>query len=240
MPRQLAELLLDCVRMPWSIVAIAAAMLCCGIDARAEGGGYGEMVRLFVDQHLELPGNAEIEVAVGEVDPHLALAPCQRAEPFLPGGARLMGRTSIGVRCVEGANWSVYLPVRIRLLMDAMVASRPIGRGQPVTLADVRVDRVDVAPLRGSAILANEWVDGKVAARPLAPGEALRRDWLKAPPVVAAGEQVAVIAIGPGFAAQTSGKALGAASEGDNVQVAMANGRVLSGVARAPHTVEIR
>ena len=226
-------------QVPWAGAAIAALMLVWGVRAHAEVG-YAETVRLFVDERLQMPGSADVEISVGEPDPHLNLAPCARAEPFIPTGMKLLGRASVGVRCLDGANWTIYLPVRVRMFMDVMVAGRPIARGQPVTSSDVRAERVDIAPLRGNAILSADWADGRSATRAIAPGEAVRRDWLKAPGVVTAGESVQVVAIGTGFAAQTSGKALTGAAEGENVQVAVSGGRILTGVARAPHTVEIR
>jgi flagellar basal body P-ring formation protein FlgA len=223
---------------PWRALAVTALLLW-AVHAHAEPG-YAEAVRLFVDERLQMPGNADIEVSVGEPDPRLVLAPCKRTEPFVPGGAKLLGRTSLGVRCLEGANWTIYLPVRIRMFMDIMVAARPLARGQTVSSADVRAERVDIAPLRGNAILASDWVEGRSATRIIAPGEPVRRDWLKAPAVLVAGDTVQVVAVGTGFAAQTSGKALTGAAEGESVQVSVSGGRVLTGVARAPHSVEIR
>jgi len=226
-------------RAPWFALALAAAMLIWGLRAHAEPA-YAESARVFLTEALQLPGNTEVEVSVGEPDQRLALAPCARTEPFVPAGAKLIGRTSLGVRCVEGANWTIYVPVRIRMFMEVMVAARPIARGQTVGIEDVRPERVDIAPLRGNAILASDWVDGRMSTRSLAPGEPVRRDALKAPSVVAAGDAVTVLAIGTGFAAQTSGKALSAGAEGETVQVAVTGGRVLTGVARAPRTVEVR
>src|SRR3989344_4914921 len=43
-----------------------------------------------------------MEVSVASLDSRLRLAPCARVEPYLPVGARLWGRTRLGLRCVEG------------------------------------------------------------------------------------------------------------------------------------------
>src|SRR5690606_4127511 len=42
------------------------------------------------------------EVEVGSLDRRLRLAPCDEVEAFMPRGARLWGRSRIGLRCVEG------------------------------------------------------------------------------------------------------------------------------------------
>src|SRR3954470_15317377 len=137
--------------VPWEAAVVAAALMSVAMHTHAQAG-YAEAVRVYVDQQIQLPGGAEVDISVSEPDPRLTLAPCARIEPFVPPGAKLIGRTSLGVRCVEGANWTVYLPVRIKLFMDVLVAARPIARGQLVADADVRSERIDIAPLRGNAV----------------------------------------------------------------------------------------
>jgi flagella basal body P-ring formation protein FlgA len=198
-----------------------------------------ERVRMLVDERV-LPNGGEVEVVVGEPDPRLTLAPCARMEPFVPQGAHLIGRTSLGVRCVEGANWVVYVPVQIKLFVDAWVAARPVPRGQVLGPDDVRLDRIDVAPLRGNAVLPDMPLIGRTALRALNPGDPVRRDALRAPPVVQPGDAVQVVALGTGFAAQTAGKALTAAAEGQTAQVALPGGKVLAGIARPGGIVEVR
>jgi len=214
------------------MAGLAVAPLGCASDLT-------ERVRLLVDERIA-PNGGEIEVVVGEPDARLKLAPCDRIEPFVPPGARLIGRTSLGVRCTQGANWVVYVPVQIKLFVDAWVAARPIARGAPLLPEDARLERIDIAPLNGNALLPDMPLVGRTAARALAPGEPLRRDALRSPPVVQPGDAVQVVALGTGFAAQTPGKALTAAAEGQVAQVALPGGKVLSGVAKAGGVVEVR
>src|SRR2546423_7042027 len=196
-----------------------------GTPARATSE-LSDRVRLLVDERV-LPAGGEVEVVVGEPDARLKLAPCARMEPFIPNGARLLGRTSLGVRCLEGASWIAYVPVQIKLFVDAWVAARPIPRGAPLGPDDVRLERIDVAPLNGNAVLPDMTLVGRTAARALAPGEPLRRDYLRSPPVVQPGDAVQVVALGTGFAAQSPGKALTAAAEGQTAQVALPGGKIL-------------
>jgi flagella basal body P-ring formation protein FlgA len=226
------------MRAALTLALTIAALLLPGA-ARADAADMAERVRVLLDERLA--GTAgEIEVTVGEPDSRLKLAPCARMEPFVPTGARLLGRTSLGVRCVEGANWVVYVPVQVRLFVDAWVAARPIPRGAAIGPEDVRLDRVDVGPLHGNAVLPDVPLLGRTSLRALAPGEALRRDALRSPPVVHPGEAVQVVALGTGFAAQSPGKALTAAADGQTAQVALPGGKIVSGVARTGGVVEVR
>lgn len=223
-----------CALLP--LVGLVAGL---AVALPAHASDLAERVRLLVDERVA-PTGGEIEVVVGEPDSRLKLAPCARMEPFVPTGARLIGRTSLGVRCVEGANWVVYVPVQIKLFVDAWVAARPIPRGQPLGPEDARLERIDIAALNGNAVLPDMPLIGRTAVRALSPGEPLRRDALRAPPVVQPGDAVQVVALGTGFAAQSPGKALTLAAEGQTAQVALPGGKVLSGVARPGGIVEVR
>ena len=91
---------------------------------RAAASDLANRMKLYIDQQL-LPEGMDVEVSVGEPDPRIVVAACQRFEPFVPSGARLWGRTSLGMRCAEGATWTVFLPVQIKVYAPAPVASRP-------------------------------------------------------------------------------------------------------------------
>jgi len=196
--------------------------------------------RVFLEQQ-SLPGGGEVEVVIGEVDSRLTLAPCGRYEPFVPAGAKLWGRSSLGVRCVEGANWTVFVPIEVRVWGAVPVAARPIARGRPVTADDVRIDRIDLTRVPGALYGADDSFNGSsVTVRAIAAGEPLRRDLLKPPPVMAAGDPVKVVYDGNGFAISIDGKALAPAGDGQAVRVATAAGRILTGVARAGHVVLVK
>ena len=76
-------------------------------------------LRLLVEQQ-PLPFDGVVESVVGEPDPRLNLAACAEYEPFVPAGARLWGRASLGVRCVSGASWPAYVPVQIKVYGPAL------------------------------------------------------------------------------------------------------------------------
>jgi flagella basal body P-ring formation protein FlgA len=207
--------------------------------AAASSADLARGARVFLEQQV-LPGGGEVEVVIGEVDSRLTLGACARYEPFVPAGAKLWGRSSLGVRCVDGANWTVFVPIEVRVWAPVQVAARPIARGRPVTDDDVRIDRVDLTRVSGAIYGADDSFDGNVAVRAIAAGEPLRRDLLKPPPIMAAGDPVKVIYDGNGFAISIDGKALAPAGDGQTVRVATAAGRILTGVARAGHIVRVK
>ena len=207
--------------------------------ARAAPADLSQGVKVFVEQQI-VPGGGEVEIIVGEPDARLTLAPCAQVEPFVPAGAKLWGRSSLGVRCVAGAHWTVFVPIEVRVWKAVQVAARPIARGQPVTQDDVRIDRVDLTRVSSPIYGADETLAGIVAVRAIAAGEPLRRDLVRPPPVMVAGDPVTVVYDGNGFGISIDGKALAAAGDGQTVRVATATGRILIGVARSGHVVLVK
>lgn len=218
-----------------------AALLALASTAAAGATGSApigeDMVSALVSR--ELGADRRIEVEVGQLDPRLQLAPCARAEPFVPRGARLWGRSSIGVRCVDGASWSVLLPVTVKVFGTALVATGPLAPGGMPGPADFRLEEIDLTRHPGNLVSDPAVLEGKVLARGIAAGQALREDALKVPPVFAPGDPVRIIVQGEGFTIVGEGVAMGAAAEGQRLRVRTDNGRIVVGLVR-DRTVEIR
>ena len=181
-----------------------------------------------------------MEVSVGALDSRLRLAPCAKVEPYLPVGARLWGRTRLGLRCVQGATaWNVFLPVTVKAYGPAWVLTSNVAPGAVLTANDATEAEVDWAA-DNTPVMANPdlWV-GLVASRQLVVGQALRQNMVRAPHLFRAGAQVKVMAQGPGYAVTSAGQAMSAGGAGDSVRIRMANGRIVGGIVGADGTVEV-
>ena len=186
------------------------------------------------------PGAVRVEVEPGRLDPRLRLAPCERVEPHLPPGAKAWGRTRIGLRCVEGPRpWNVYLPVTVKVFAPALVAAAALPAGTVLRADQLHTAEVDWAAGRSPAVTDASRLVGRVLARPLAAGAALRRDDLKQRQWFSAGDTVQVLANGRGFSVSGEGQALSPGIEGRPVRVRTDNGRVLSGLAVGLNRVEV-
>jgi flagellar basal body P-ring formation protein FlgA len=181
-----------------------------------------------------------VEVSIGNLDPRLHLAPCQHIEPHLPAGARLWGKTRIGLRCTQGpVAWNVYLPVTVKVFAPSLVAASNLPAGTTLGEADLREAEVDLAAESGTAVAKSTLAVGRVLARPLSAGQALRQTDLKSRQWFAAGDMVSVVAVGQGYSVAGEGQALTPGVEGQAVRVRTENGRVISGQAVAERRVEI-
>jgi flagella basal body P-ring formation protein FlgA len=181
-----------------------------------------------------------LEVSVGELDPRLKLAPCGNTEVYQPVGARLWGKTRLGVRCVDGmSRWNVSLPATVKATGPAWVVRNPVAVGSTIAEADVILAEVDWAAEADPIVSErSQWVD-QIAARSLTAGQALRRTMLKPAQVFQAGALVRVVAQGVGFQVASEGQALTAGIVGQPARVRMDNGRVSAGVVVNSRTVRI-
>ena len=223
-----------------------AAGLCLSTPARADQTPeLGAITQRWLDEALAQPATGgtlplRMEVSVGQLDPRLRLAPCARVEPYLPAGARLWGRTRLGLRCVEGqVQWNVFLPVTIKAWGPAWVLAGNVQSGKVLTAADAVQDEVDWAA-ESAAVLANQesWV-GQVASRQLLAGQALRQSMVRPPELFRAGAQVRVVAQGAGYVITSAGQALSSGAAGQAVRVRMDNGRIISGTVSEDGAVEV-
>lgn len=184
------------------------------------------------------PGQ-RVEVQLGALDPRLRLAACERAVPFLPDSARLWGSSRVGLRCERGAAWRVFVPVTVRIYGTALAAAAALPAGRAIVHTDLVQAVVDLAETQSQPLTEPQLALGRVLQRPLAAGQALRANHLKARVWFDAGDAVKVMARGAGFDAVGSGVALGAGVEGQVTRVKTESGRILSGRAVAPGAIDV-
>jgi flagella basal body P-ring formation protein FlgA len=185
-------------------------------------------------------GGHRVEVVLGQLDPRLHLAPCQRIEPYLPVGVRLWGKARIGLRCKEGATpWNVYLPITVKVYGPALVVPAGAAAGAVINAADLAEAEVDLAEEFSPAIVDAKLAEGRMLAQAIRPGQTLRQSQLKLRQYFVAGETVRVVASGDGFALESEGQALNNGIEGQPARVRTESGRVLTGVPAGERRVEV-
>jgi flagellar basal body P-ring formation protein FlgA len=212
------------------------------LGAAAAPAQASDLVTATVEQYLQsqtqgLPG--KVSTSVGQLDPRTQLAPCSALEPFMLPGSRLWGKATVGVRCLGPANWTVYVPVHVKVSGNYVVTLRPLAPGQPLAADDLTVRQGDLTNLPPSVLTAPEQGIGKTLKSGLGSGQPVRSDQLIAPYVVQQGQDVRLISKGPGFAVSNEGKALNNASEGQVARARTASGQTVSGIARPGGVIEI-
>jgi len=188
-------------------------------------------------QSAGLPGKVEITVA--PAFPR-GLAACMMLEPFMPSGARLWGRVTVGVRCAGQRPWTIYLQARVSLHATYYLAGRAMSVGEVLTAADLVARDGDLTGLPQAIVTDPAQAVGSVTLTRVSAGMPLRRDMLKSASAVSIGQTVRVVAAGDGFAISSEGSAMNNASPGQQVRVKTANGQIISGIVKDGATVEIQ
>lgn len=181
----------------------------------------------------------QVQVAVGTIEP-VQLPACAKLDAFMPLGAKLWGNSSIGVRCSRGADWTLYVPITVRVQAPVVVATRPLASGKQLADEDLTLQMAELTQLPAGIVLSTQDAVGKVLVAGVVAGHPLRLDMLRAPIVVRQGQSVRLTAQGRGFKVSSEGKALSNAAVGQNVQVKAQNGQTVSGVVQADGSIEVQ
>lgn len=228
---------------PLRLILLAMLALFCLRPVAARAHQESPPVSKAVEEFLKiqtqgLPGQARFKVT--PLDPRNNLAPCPAFMVELTPGARLWGRSSVRVRCQAEGGWMIHVPVQILVTGHYLVTARALTRGQAVTEADLSQLSGELTMLPDGILTEPDQAIGRSASLSIPAGRPLRGDMLQQAWVIQQGQTVQVVSSGAGFQVTAGdGRALGNATEGQIVQVRMANGRLISGLARGGATVEV-
>lgn len=189
-------------------------------------------------------------------DARRTLAPCRQLAGFLPPGLRLSGRTLVGIRCLEGADWQTFLTANIRVEASTWQATHALRAGDPLAAGDVVLassvlTAADLeSAVRGGATQPNiaslASLDGRspppvgrIVQRPVAKGRALTASDVRDEGRVNSGDPVRVVYRGDGFAVTSEGRSVGAGDPGATISIRLASGALVNGTVKADHLVEL-
>jgi flagella basal body P-ring formation protein FlgA len=190
----------------------------------------------LTQQAAGLPGKPVITVV--PVFPR-GLAPCDTLEPFMPTGARLWGRTTVGVRCSGARPWTLYLQARVSVQATYYAAGRAVAPGEVLSAADLIPREGDLTAMPLAIVTDPSQAIGAVTLTRLAAGLPLRTDMLRGAGAILIGQTVHVVTGGQGFSISADGSAMNNATPGQQVHVKTAGGQIISGIAKDGSTVEV-
>lgn len=218
--------------------------------AMADTGGLQSQVSSMLKQQALPQGSGNdaasqkkpwrVEVVLGQLDPRLKLAPCDKVRAYMPNGVQMWGKTRVGLRCEQGpVHWNVFWPVTVKVWGQALVAAVPLRPGDPVNENDLRLAEVDLAEKTSPAVMRLADIVGRTLLRGIEPGQSVRQDDVKARRWFAAGDPVRLTVRGDGFQIAAEGTALTPGDEGQCARVRTDNGRVVCGHPVGDRLVEL-
>ena len=191
-------------------------------------------------QTLSYPG--EVTVSLVPLDRQLKLAHCQDMEAAIPNGSRPWGKTSVAIKCgsIDSVSkWTLYVQANVAVFADYVVAAEPLSQGQMINSKQIMLQNGDITRLPSGVYTAISQVIGSTAKMSLTAGAVLRQDTVKLPLLIRQGQSVTLTSVGNGFQITAQGNAMNNAELNQIVQVKMASGKLVSGLANAQGAVEL-
>lgn len=183
----------------------------------------------------------QVAVSVVPANQKLKLASCESIEAFFPGSSKAWGKTSVGLRCHDdGVRWVIYMQGNVSVYGDFLVAATNLGQGQVIGPRDVRFQRGDLTTLPPNIYTSEKQIIGRVSRIAMSAGTVLKQEMAELPTVVKTGQNVRIMSMGNGFNISAEGQAQNNATQGQMVQVRVASGKTITGVASANGQIEIR
>lgn len=195
----------------------------------------------FVDAFAASHHEGRTQIKLGQLDKRLRLKSCAMPlEAFMPDGSRVMGNTTIGVRCPDQGGWSIYVSAKIDVFGSVLVARQPIPRGTPLRESDLELVERNLSNLPYGYYSDPQPVVDQLAKRTIAAATVVTPAMLQAPKLVKRGELVSVIAETGVLKIRARGKALGDGKAGELVRVrAEGSRRVVDGIVISTGVVKV-
>lgn len=183
----------------------------------------------------------QVTFETGNIDNRITLAPCSSAlEVEFTGDPWKSERPSVQVSCTGERPWRMFVASSVSINGPALVAARPLGRGERISFDMLTSRSVVVNASRRGIITDADLVEGMLVRRPVNAGSVLTPDLLEAPDAVSRGDHVIITARNGSFSVRSRGKALANASVGEQVLVEnLASSRTLRANVTAPGHVEV-
>jgi flagella basal body P-ring formation protein FlgA len=225
--------LICCLSVGWLLVMLSPSTMADAVSESQEKQNLAEIVRL-VDVFLQgkmagLPNPGRVTVV--PPDDRLELAACAVPEVFLPAGARLQGRVTVGVRCRVPVAWTLYVQANVAVMAEYLVTATPLAAGHIIGYNDLTSISAEQTPVTASYVTNPAQLIGRTLSMSLSAGTPFRLNVLRKDEVVKQGQSVRVTSERQGFRLSTSGVAQSSGAEGDTVGVKLKSGRIVTGLA---------
>lgn len=193
--------------------------------------------QFLAEKTRNLPG--KVEITVTPPTGRLNLPACQKPVPYLSHGARLLGRTTVAIRCEAPAAWRVMVKAQVRLHTAYLTAAKALPQGHVIQENDLALAEGDITAIRPGVLTGKKQAIGHTIARPVQPGSPIWAEQLRTPQAIQQGQSVRIISKGRGFTISGDGYAVSNAAPGQVAKAKTANGILVRGIARANGIIEV-
>jgi flagellar basal body P-ring formation protein FlgA len=226
----------------WLFLLVGVALA----HTRAQAAGYQSLssIQAAAEQHLRqlLPADGStLYIKATALDDRLRLAACPAPlDAFLPSGANISARVTVGVRCNQGTQWTLYTPVSIESEAPMLVLNKALARGAMIGSQDVDTRVQRIAGVVSDSLKSLGEISGKRLKRDLPAGTVLSPAMLEPELLIRRGQQVTMIARLAGIEVRSQGVALSDGRASSRIQVKNLNSaKVVEGLVDSNSVVRV-
>lgn len=180
------------------------------------------------------------QVIVDSLDSRLRLQKCGVGLDTFTSNSNNGANQTVGVQCDRPVKWTVYVPVRVKVMEPVVVAARPLSANHVLTAQDLKIADMDINSLHQSYHKSINKVVGMQLKYPLSVGMVIQPSSVKRQKIVKRGDQITLVAKAGAMEVRMSGVAMADASLGQRVRVKnSSSSRVVEGVVDAPGVVMV-
>ena len=162
----------------------------------------------------------DINLSVTKLDSRTRLQQCQ--EPLQLEAPRQLNRSGsslISVSCVGPVPWRMFVPVKVNIHKDVLVAAGPIARNSEISASNTRSKQISLTSVRNEYVTDIGDVSGMVAKRSFRDGQPIIVGQLTTPTLVKRGDAVVISAKAGSTQVKISGIAQAAGKKGEQILV---------------------
>jgi flagella basal body P-ring formation protein FlgA len=187
------------------------------------------------------PGQSDIVVTAGRLDPRLRLARCGGPlDTALVSGARLQAQVSVAVGCRTAADWTIYVPVTVQSRIRVWALRTPQAQGARLGASDLAAETRLVSGLAVGYVTDLSVLARETLRHPLPAGAVLTADDLLPDFMVRQGDQVTMVASIDGIQVRAAGLALQSGRYGALIRVQNASSaKVVQGMVQGDRVVDV-
>ncbi|PFG46091.1 flagella basal body P-ring formation protein FlgA [Vibrio sp. ES.051] len=179
-----------------------------------------EQIKAAAEQHIlatvEQPTGGELSANAANIDSRIKATDCPAPlDTSASSTSSTRSNINVLVEC-PADDWKVYVPVRVSVSIPMIVATRPLGRGEIISAADVTISMIELQRFRKDGFSHYEQAIGAKLKRNVRLGDVVERNDVC---VVCRNERVTIKAINAGMTITTQGTALQDGAAGDQVRV---------------------
>ncbi len=200
-----------------------------------------QTAKSFIRDRVTSKDKQSTEIVTGRLDSRLKLKKCNKAlRAFLPKGSRIMGKTTVGVKCTGTKPWSLHVPVTISVYKKVLAVTHTLQRGDILTESDLKLIKQDVSRLSYGYFESIKIGTGMKVKRHILVDTVLTPAMLKKPQVIKRGQKVSILAHSGRMQVRMMGKALNNGAIGDRINVMnMKSRQKVEGVITSSAEVEV-